>query len=460
MRSKHQKKKRPVWPIVCIVFLLCLIGFYGYKSFTYSDQFLPNTKANGVAIGGKTVTAANKSLQEKFAEENFKIVDNGQDWDTVSKKSVGVSIDYLKSLKTALNKQNNWAWLWASMQSPKELKIENQTLDDEKLQAYLTTLKGKLEQLNSGRTATKNATITKGDAGFIINPEVNGNSLDIDQIMTQVDKDIRSGKGSLELENFLQKPTITAKSPELQTKLTEMNKLTEQSYVYQINGQEVAIPKETIMSWLEFDGENVSVNKDGVTQYLTELGTKYNTSTNPTSFNSTKRGTVSVPAGTYGWSIQTGEETEALANDILAGKGLNRAPAAKGATQADHALIGNTYIEVDLVNQHMWYYNNGALVLETDVVTGKPATPTPPGVFYVWNKESPSILKGEDYKTPVEYWMPIDWTGVGIHDSPWQPAYGGERYKTAGSHGCVNTPPSVVAQLYKSASVGTPVLVF
>lgn len=108
----------------------------------------------------------------------------------------------------------------------------------------------------------------------------------------------------------------------------------------------------------------------------------------------------------------------------------------------------------------MWYYREGALVLETDVVTGKPATPTPAGVFSVWNKERNATLKGEDYATPVDHWMPIDWNGVGIHDSPWQPAYGGTLYQTVGSHGCINTPPAVMVQLYEKADLGTPVLVF
>lgn len=33
---------------------------------------------------------------------------------------------------------------------------------------------------------------------------------------------------------------------------------------------------------------------------------------------------------------------------------------------------GSTYAEVDVTTQHMWYIVNGAVVLETDVVTGKP----------------------------------------------------------------------------------------
>jgi Uncharacterized protein conserved in bacteria len=56
--------------------------------------------------------------------------------------------------------------------------------------------------------------------------------------------------------------------------------------------------------------------------------------------------------------------------------------------------------------------------------------------------------------------MPIDDTGVGIHDSSWQPQYGGTWYKKHGSHGCVNTPPSKIAAVYANVKVGTPVLVF
>ncbi|HBR82388.1 MAG TPA: hypothetical protein DEA34_09985, partial [Enterococcus sp.] len=193
--------------------------------------------------------------------------------------------------------------------------------------------------------------------------------------------------------------------------------------------------------------------------------TKYNTSTNDTKFKSTKRGEVTVPVGTYSWTIQTDSETEALKKAILTGQDFTRSPIVQGGTTADHPLIEDTYIEVDLENQHMWYYKDGKVALETDIVSGKPSTPTPAGVFYVWNKEEDATLKGTNddgtpYESPVNYWMPIDWTGVGIHDSDWQPEYGGDLWKTRGSHGCINTPPSVMKELFGMVEKGTPVLVF
>ncbi|MFZ2876070.1 MAG: L,D-transpeptidase family protein, partial [Enterococcus aquimarinus] len=210
---------------------------------------------------------------------------------------------------------------------------------------------------------------------------------------------------------------------------------------------------------------DVTLDREKVYQYVTQLGADYNTSTNPSNFNSTLRGEVSVPAGSLSWTIAPDSETDALMADILAGEAFSRSPIAQGSANAGSPLFGATYIEIDMVNQYMWYYKDGKVMLETDIVTGKPTTLTPAGVFYVWNKARDEVLRGVNddgskYASPVDYWLPIDWTGVGIHDSDWQPAYGGELWRTVGSHGCINTPPGVMKELYEMVEVGTPVLVF
>lgn len=82
------------------------------------------------------------------------------------------------------------------------------------------------------------------------------------------------------------------------------------------------------------------------------------------------------------------------------------------------------YIEVDLENQYMWYYKDGKVVFEIDIVFGKLFIFIFVGVFYVWNKEEDVILKGINddgifYESLVNYWMLIDWIGVGIYDFDW-----------------------------------------
>lgn len=66
--------------------------------------------------------------------------------------------------------------------------------------------------------------------------------------------------------------------------------------------------------------------------------------------------------------------------------------------------------------------------------------------------------RGDEYETPVKYWMPFN-GGVGFHDASWQPTFGGSRYLTNGSHGCVNMPPEMAGKLFDLISAGTPVVV-
>ena len=106
--------------------------------------------------------------------------------------------------------------------------------------------------------------------------------------------------------------------------------------------------------------------------------------------------------------------------------------------------------------------------MEADVVTGLP-TPereTPAGVYSILEMKRDKTLVGETnpatgkpiYETPVDYWMRVTWSGVGFHDASWQSSFGGSRYMTNGSHGCINMRPDQAAALYSMLSVGTPVV--
>lgn len=126
--------------------------------------------------------------------------------------------------------------------------------------------------------------------------------------------------------------------------------------------------------------------------------------------------------------------------------------------------IGKTYIEISIKQQHMWYYRDGELYCETDVVTGNDDGyhNTPKGAFSIWQRQSPTVLVGAGYASPVDYWMAFTYSGVGIHDASWRSnsEYGGTTYKGNGSHGCVNTPYNAVKKIYKKAGIGTRVVVY
>lgn len=73
--------------------------------------------------------------------------------------------------------------------------------------------------------------------------------------------------------------------------------------------------------------------------------------------------------------------TEAIQN----GETVDKEPAyiSKGAQKGSND-IGNSYVEIDLTNQHLYLFKDGDIVLETDFVSGnmsKADCVTPPGVF-------------------------------------------------------------------------------
>ena len=125
--------------------------------------------------------------------------------------------------------------------------------------------------------------------------------------------------------------------------------------------------------------------------------------------------------------------------------------------------IGKTYIEISIAQQHMWFYIDGDLYVETDVVTGNVGYySTPTGAYSIYQRLSPATLTGPTWSSYVQYWMAFIYSGCGIHDASWRSAgeYGGTTYMGNGSHGCVNTPLAKVKQIYAKAKIGTPVVVY
>lgn len=124
--------------------------------------------------------------------------------------------------------------------------------------------------------------------------------------------------------------------------------------------------------------------------------------------------------------------------------------------------VGDTYIEISLDEQHMWFYKDGKLIVSTDVVTGyKNAHDTPTGLYYIINKASPAELVGDTWDVWVDYWLGVTYDGIGIHDSTWRTSgYGGNIYTYDGSHGCINTPYDAVKKIYDNCKENTPVVIY
>ncbi len=171
---------------------------------------------------------------------------------------------------------------------------------------------------------------------------------------------------------------------------------------------------------------------------------------------------IRLKGGIYGTQLNQKAEVEYLLQAIPRGWEETRVPEYIHKTDVrGKDDIGKTYVEVDMSLQKLYYYQEGICLYETDIVTGNLAARhgTPQGVNYVYMKQKNRVLRGADYASFVKYWMPVK-GNYGIHDASWRSKFGGEIYKTAGSHGCINVPPKTMGTLYDLVAVGTPVVMF
>ena len=130
-----------------------------------------------------------------------------------------------------------------------------------------------------------------------------------------------------------------------------------------------------------------------------------------------------------------------------------------GWVQAGQVRISSVdgYLRVYLSSFRMQYWVGGHLAETFTVGVGKPSTPTPPGMYYVWASElvnqqpyAPGImaLSGFSHVLP-------NWPGggrLGIHGWSNLQANG-----TAASYGCVHMEPADFSRLYGLIPLGTPV---
>jgi lipoprotein-anchoring transpeptidase ErfK/SrfK len=120
---------------------------------------------------------------------------------------------------------------------------------------------------------------------------------------------------------------------------------------------------------------------------------------------------------------------------------------------------------VSLGQQHLWAYDHDKLILETDVTTGRPELPTPPGHYAIFYKTTPYQMISP-WPPSSPFWYPSAWVswvlefkegGYFLHDAPWRDWFGPSSNVYDGTHGCINIPAGPMSQLYNWAQLGDPV---
>ncbi|HBL06587.1 MAG TPA: peptidoglycan-binding protein, partial [Clostridium sp.] len=300
---------------------------------------------------------------------------------------------------------------------------------------------------------------------YVIKDEVQGNKVNKDILYKKVNEALNNKVDEINLEEIecYEKPKYTVASKEVVNAKNTLDKYIGSVITHKFGDNKEVLNGDSIHNWLDIDKNfKVSINEEKAREYVNSLSIKYDTYGATRNFKTSIGTTVNVSGGNYGWLINYSEETETLINAIKDGKKEERQPIyAQTAVAYGANDFGNTYVEINLTTQHIWYYNDGVLITEGPMVSGNADSKhaTPPGIYSLTYKEKNATLRGEQYAAPVSYWMPFN-GDIGIHDATWRSKFGGQIYITDGSHGCINTPYDVASKIFEYITQGTPVICY
>ena len=480
-RAKHSSNRSHAGAIIFVVFLVLLICAYGAAGYYFSQHFLPGTTINGSDVSLMTLEQGRQVVESSVDSYRLTLVEQDFNKEVIEGSEIELTASASDDFDKLLDLQSGLKWIVNMFESKKitlDESMINYSYDEDLLSDMVDSLQCVAPQYP---IEAKNAEIVLIDGKFGISPESVGNVAHRDELEEKIKEAIvtQTEKIDLEDEGLYDMPEIYSDDPALQEQKVLYDEMNDLVITLKFGQKSVPIGVNTTAGWLK-TGKNpdgsyrINLITNEIKKYVKTLANTYDTYDKTKFFNSHAGNVVEITSGDYGWMLD-----QEYAVDMIKGFLLNRESPTIDLTDNSEesnkwwyrkavfydaegaGYYGNTYAEVSIAEQHMWMYQDGVVVYETDVVTGNPnlGNSTPVGAFRIRYHQAPATLRGPGYVTQVAYWM-VFADDVGFHDATWQPYFGGSLYLTNGSHGCVNLPLNKAAELYELIYDGMPVFVY
>lgn len=441
---------------------------------------------NGTDMTGKTADQIAGEFADEFDARTVTINDNdgtAQLTGTMADAGYSVSKESIENqIETQMDAQTGsfFATL-KSIGSGVQVSVDlGEVFDENAFKAWCVS-----SSFSTPRVAYTAGSVDYDEAtsSFGVTEAVRGNEIDDAKMQSYVEdelaKAVKDGDSSVSItlpESVYVQGDVASENEELEKEASAFNEYAGSKVIYTFGNETETLDGSTFKDWLVYDESagTVSIDDTKLTDYVTSLAAKYDTRWLTRNFQTTGGQTITFTGSKneYGYTIDQSAEAAQLKEDLASKQEVTREPVYVETNDYGNPVhlkrngtddLAGTYVEVDLTKQHLWFYKDGSLVIESDFVSGdiSKGRATDTGAFYLAYKKSPSVLTGSQngYETEVQYWMPF-YEGEGLHDASWRSAFGGTIYETNGSHGCVNCPPATAETIYNNIEPGTAIIVY
>ena len=450
------------------------VASYGYTAWHFRNRFYPGTTFFGIKAAQMSVYDVKAAVKAKVDSYSLKLIardPEGSSSDAavrnvITAEDIGLTYVDDGAIDRAMKSQHSWAW--PVMMIAEALGGQDEELETSYDRDGLPEVMAGLPCFQKDAVIEpKNARVELTDDGAIVASEIYGTRLDEEKTEEAVRTALDTGSTQINLDKLClyRNPTVFSGDLALINEAQALNKVLGAKITLPFGNRSEIINSEVIRTFLTKSNGAYFVDEDKVRSYVDDLAARYDTYQIARTFYTSIGTTVQLEEGVgdYGWELDREATYEAILSAVRGQSVQTLQPVySREAYCRDANDIGDTYVEINLTTQTMWFYKEGALIVKTPVVTGNPyagnATPDG-GVWYLKSRLRNQLLSGEGYSSPVDYWMPFN-RGIGIHDMQTRGWFGGTIYMGSGSHGCINTPLAAVKLIYDSIEEGTPIIVY
>lgn len=444
-----------------IILIASILLFYLLISVYFSNHFFFNTVINGVDVSLKSHDDTDNIIRSYIKDYKLQLVERSGEVEDITGQDIELQFNEKNCISKIYHRENPFKWISSLLKGQKyyvnDLFIYNKD-----------NLENKINQLNCLNKAIiepRNVSFKYLNGSYEVIEEVYGNKINKGKLNEAIKTSILEGETKLDLNEKLcyENPKYTLSSNKISKTKNLLNKYVSTKITYIFGSENEILDGNIIKEWLNVDKNlEVEINEKAVKEYVQVLSKKYDTVGIARKFKTSIGKIVEVDGGLYGWKINDSAETKALLENIKLGEVLEKEPIyIQKALSRGENEIGNTYVEINITRQHLWFYKDGKLITQGAIVTGNPnrGYSTVVGTYMLNYKQNRATLNGPNYEVEVTYWMPF-FGNIGIHDASWRYSFGGEIYKRNGTHGCVNVPLYLAKTIFDNIEDGTPIICY
>ncbi len=444
-----------------IILMASIITIYFLISLYFVNHTFFRTSINGVDISLKAHDEVDGIIRSFIKDYKLQLIERNGESEEITSQDIGMQYNEKNNISKVFKAENPLKWiitlLWKQEYYIEDLFIYNREALESKI--------NDLNCLNKIIIEPQNVSFKYSAGSYEVVKEIYGDKVHKDKLNKAIERSIMEGKIKIDLNENLcyENPKYTLNSDKtLKTKNT-LNKYISTKITYTFGNKSETVDENIIHQWLRVD-ENleVHISLKAIKEYIQGLSKKYDTVGIARKIKTSTGKTIDVEGGFYGWKIDRTAEIIALFQNIKSGDFIAKEPVyMQKALFREPDDIGNTYVEISITRQYLWFYKAGKLIAKGPVVTGNPnrGNATDTGIYMLNYKQKGATLRGANYEAEVTYWMPFN-GNIGMHDASWRDSFGGDIYKRNGTHGCINVPLNLAKKVFENIEGGTPIICY